>query len=528
MTRACAVMVVMLWSVQAVAQDDFDFGEEEVQAVDAESPAAEFMTEGKALYKKGDYVQASLLFFKALEQEDVGSEAFKPEAQYELSKALLRLELYQGALEYLGRIVDEGETHPYYLPALNGLLLLSEVIPSDQTLLERMTPYAPNYPDDVLKKFRPQFAYLVGRSLYSSGQYDEALRLLKDIKRGNEFYLRAQYIAGVTHVASYEAKPALESFRAILRVLVPKLEEEGELNTEEAALLEQTYIAMARVFYSTGSYNKSVKYYNRIPRTSPLWPKVLFELSWAYFQLDLINKSLGNLHTLNSPFFANEFHPEAPILAAVIFFYNCKYPRVRYELEEFEYSYMPIVEDLKEVKAQYEDDTALYEWLGQLRSGETELDEEFTRLLGATLDDKQVERKLNLIASIEQEAGKLGKMDGTWLGSPLGVSLQQDNQLALELAKSDAGSLVRARLDRVQREIELENIDREKIIFEVARAERGEIDRDLDAEMIVSRNETDAGRVDVSDEELYWTFNGEYWKDELGFYFFTVNSECKR
>ena len=44
----------------------------------------------------------------------------------------------------------------------------------------------------------------------------------------------------------------------------------------------------------------------------------------------------------------------------------------------------------------------------------------------------------------------------------------------------------------------------------------------------VDTNVTKKPKVKVSDEELYWTFEGEYWRDELGFYLFTVNSECKR
>ena len=66
------------------------------------------------------------------------------------------------------------------------------------------------------------------------------------------------------------------------------------------------------------------------------------------------------------------------------------------------------------------------------------------------------------------------------------------------------------------------------ILFEVARAEKGEIDTDMAAEMEVSSNVTEAERVEVTDEELYWTFDGEYWKDELGYYSFDVNTECKR
>ena len=41
------------------------------------------------------------------------------------------------------------------------------------------------------------------------------------------------------------------------------------------------------------------------------------------------------------------------------------------------------------------------------------------------------------------------------------------------------------------------------------------------------------GRVHASDpatddEHVYWPFTGEYWRDELGYYLYTIKSECGR
>ena len=106
--------------------------------------------------------------------------------------------------------------------------------------------------------------------------------------------------------------------------------------------------------------------------------------------------------------------------------------------------------------------------------------------------------------------------------------LVQDSSVAREFAVSELGELVRARLERIKSELVDLNVNRERILFEVERAERGQIDAEMKAEMSLASNDTKEGKIEVNDEQLYWTFDGEYWKDELGFYQFLVNSSCSR
>ncbi len=516
---------------QAGAQGTMSFGEEEVAeeetSPEKSGPFADFLAEGKKLYEQKKYDEASLMFYKVVSSEDVAAEAYVPEAEYELGKTLLRMELYQGALSYFGRIVDTGESHPYYLPTLRGLVLLTDVIDGDPALMQRLAPFSTYYPQDVPEKYRDQFAYLVGRYLYQQMETDEAIRLLTSVSKRSEHYGKAHYIAAITHVSNYDAKSAVEEFKTVLAHLRAK-EENGELTDDEQQLKELTSFGMARVFYSTGDYGTSLKYYSNIDRSSWKWPQALFESSWAYFQTDDYNKALGNLHSLNSPFFADAYFPEGPILSAVIFFYNCKYERVRYVLEDFDYYYAPLKDDVQAVLTDYQDSTEMFEWLEKLEKGEAEFDPQVYQILDAALDDAQVERKFGLVDTIRAEKEKIDSMPDAWKSSPLGTSLLQESELALSFAVSDAGTLSRQRLERVVRELEELNMQKEEIKFEVARAEQGQIEADIRAGMNVEGNVTEAPQLEINDEQMYWTFDGEYWRDELGAYVFNINSECSR
>mgnify|MGYP006189166371 CR=1 FL=1 len=513
----------------AAAQDDggMSFGEEDVKPVEAQAdpndPNAKILAEGKALYEQKKFDEASLLFYKVLQTSDPSAELFHGEAQYELGKTLYKMKLYQGALSYFGKIVEVGETHPFFIPTLRGLVLLTDEVPEDPLLMERLAAYR-DYVNDVPEKYRDRFSYLVGRYLYSQLEVDAALKLLDSVTPRSPDYAKARYIAGVTHVAAYAAEPAVAAFKDVLRVLTAK-KEEGTLTDDEKKLYELTNLGMARVFYSTGQYDQSLKYYGRISRRSAMWPTALFESSWAYFQVDQYNKALGNLHSLNSPFFSDQYFPEGPILSAVIFFYNCKYERVRNTLDEFMFEYEPVLGEVQAVLAsKAEDPEAMYEWLLQVRDGAA--NPELAQVANTALDDQQIKNKLLLLEAIQTELETIEDMPKAWKSSGLASTLLQDNTLAASFAKSDAGTLAVQRLERVSRELQDFILEQEKILFEVLRAERGEIQADLRSEMQVSADVTKKPKVEVSDEELYWTFDGEYWRDELGTFQYTMTKGC--
>lgn len=521
-----AMATLLLSASQGLAQDGMSFGEDEVASVSEVSPVAKFLEEGKALYGKDQFAEASLLFWKVLKDPDVASEVLRPEAQYELGKTLFRMKMYQGALQHFGAIVESGEANPFFLPTLRGMVLLTDEIPEDALLMERLAAYK-DYLNEVPEKYRDRFSYLVGRYLYNQMDVESALTMLNNVTTRSPDYAKARYIAGVAHVANYEAEPAVAAFKEVLRYLTAK-EQLGDLSDDEARLLEQTNLGMARVFYSTGGYPTSVKYYDRVGRKSKQWPTALFESSWAYFQMDQYNKALGNLLTINAPFFDEAYFPEGTILTAVLYFYNCKYDRVRYVLQGFDDQYGSIQSELTSIIAKYgEDPEGMYKWLMDVREGNAE-NYELIRVVNSAVADQQVARKIALIDAIAKEKEVMSEAPSAWKSSDLAKTLSSDLELASSFAKVDVGSIAKQRLERALRELEELVLEEKKILFEVARAEKGEIEADLRAAMVVDKNVTDKPDVEVSDEEMYWVFDGEYWRDELGYYIFTVNSECKR
>ncbi len=69
---------------------------------------------------------------------------------------------------------------------------------------------------------------------------------------------------------------------------------------------------MARVFYSTQQFDTSIGISEKLDQNSADWAQSLLEASRAYFMKTLNSKALGNIHTLNAPYFENQFFPGVP------------------------------------------------------------------------------------------------------------------------------------------------------------------------------------------------------------------------
>ena len=110
---------------------------------------------------------------------------------------------------------------------------------------------------------------------------------------------------------------------------------------------------IARVHFEKKRYTKSISFYGQIPRSSENWLEALWESSWAFFYMEKFNNTLGNIHTLHSPFFENRFYPESYILSAITYLRLCRYSSVKNSMGDFKKRYSPVFSDVKAMLKRY-------------------------------------------------------------------------------------------------------------------------------------------------------------------------------
>ncbi len=101
---------------------------------------------------------------------------------------------------------------------------------------------------------------------------------------------------------------------------------------------------------------------------------------------------------------------------------------------------------------------------------------------------------------------------------------------ALEFARpSRSGTPARSRRERYQRNLDELNEhlrDSSKILIDITAAERNKLDQQVISGQLSKEDALTYGVVKPDDEHVLWPFDGEYWRDELGFYRRVVTSKC--
>jgi len=511
---------LLLTGNPAAAQDEeMTFGAMEVGEV---VPAVEVMDSGVQKYDAKDFAGASLDFYDIVAREDdPEAEKFKQKAEYMLGRALYQLGYYQSAMSFFERIVEAGTEHRYFRATHKMLYLIYKKL-GDPQIVDKISLYERA---DYDPRFRDDLLFTVGKYHYDQGDLDEALANLKAVPRDSTHYAKAKFLEGILYVRKNQAKPAVEAFKEILRVVA---DDPGSVKDPDL-YQRLAWLSLARIFYSTAQYKLALKYYDKIPVESSEWLMALLESAWAFFQLDNFEKALGNLHTLDSPFFASEYYPESHVLRAVIYFTTCNYPEVRRTVEEFMGIYKELKERLDGYLADYSEPTEFWNFLVTLNREGGEYGARTQQIFNAAFSDKKLARWHRYIRRVDAELDGLRQASGAWGTSSLAATLIQDVEVTRSLAIDDAGGLARARLERVVNELAELISQIRKVKFETANAEIGQITNKLRDEQYRPKDVRGIDDLTKTDEEhVYWPFEGEYWKDELGSYVYTVKVKCGR
>ncbi len=515
--RCTLVFSLLLVSAAAFAQDEpMDFAPVSVEE-DAESKAE--LDEAQKAYKQRDFLRASLILHRLVSRNEVAATPVEQKAEYSLGKTLYRLGLFQASLNFFDKIVQAGPDHRYFKATCKWLYYLSRKISGDPGLLEKIAKYTPQ---DCPAEFRSELVFLVGQHHYVKGASKKALEYLTQVDPKSRYFPKARFLQGISHVRLEEPKPAVEAFKDLLRTTV-----EAEEITEDLRYFNQlAVLSMARVFYSTGQFQTAVKYYDQIGLDSTLWLDALFEASWTFFRMNNHEKALGNLHTLSSPFFSDEYVPEAPILKAVIFYANCNYERTRETINDFRLAYEPLRDEIKGYIDSFSDPTEFYDFLTKLQDSGSRMSPRVAQILNAAFQDKTLKRINAYVRKLDREMDLIRRSKSTWSKSQLAQQIIQETEVIKSLAVDEAGRLAKQRLKRVVDELNDLISQSLKIEFEVASAEKGILENRLQGGPAARGRK---GSLYATDEEhVYWPFSGEYWRDELGYYLYTIKSECGR
>lgn len=468
------------------------------------------------IFKAGQYADAAREFYDIANGPKGQTQQ---QSEYYLAECFYDMKLYQSALSYYGAILDAGPKHPRYADALIGLVKVDEALQDDVLIPSRLnkeydtannTLGDKSFPQDVLLKIN----YIVGRVNYEKGRYDDALAFLDTVTPDHTYYARAQYLRGIVLSRTKKNNEALIAFEKVLALDPLKVKYADLADIHDLALL-----GAARVSYGMGEYAKSVKYYESVPRFSRFWDQALFENGWARFQNEDMGGALGSLQALHAPQFEGSFQPESWILSSTVYFFSCLYDEDKFALKSYEDIYLPMAQKIQPLLEGDHDN----EFFAKLLNDD-QADQLPPAVRNYLLANSRLAGFRNFLNQLEAEKAQVAAVQG-WRSSPMSQELDQAIDAQRQLLTQVTGKFVKERLADVVSTIKGFEGQVAIIRFETTKAEKEILESGTNVQDRLKKQTLYRPAMPAEDWE-YWSFQGEFWIDEIGYYQYTLKSGC--
>ena len=499
----------------------------------------------KKLFDKENWSEAAQALFRVVNGETGDDAGNKQLAEYYLAISLYRLKFYQASYARFS-VIAANRNHLKFKDTLLWLAKLATQLPEPADVVERVGKYKDAqiaaFNNAQQKDLYWQLNYLLGRYKYRNRQFPDAIRLFQKVDRQSEYYVKSQFFTGISYVQVRKSIPAIEAFQRIEKAI-----DDGVKGVEdEDRMRDLAYLSMARTYYSASirldaetnaptvdakKLSAAVKFWNTIDVASEYWLDALFEESWAYFMAGDYPRALGNIHTIKSPYFPQAFYPEADVLKAVIYFANCNYDAATITVARFNKKYVPIKDELEKILKRYKganQEEPFFKFLLEVREGKANLDPKIRPIVENALSDRQLLRNIEYVRIIDEERNRFKSSPPAFRSSSAGKQVDNSLKTARDLAVRQTGELALLRYQRNVDELNEHLRNGEKILIDITAAQRNLLDEKIQKGQVSKAESKIFGVVKPDQEHVLWPFDGEYWRDELGFYRQVVESACGR
>lgn len=465
----------------------------------APAPKLTAFEQGRRQFETGRYSRALDLFSQAISQSQDSTTRNK--AYYYQGLVLFELGLYHSSYQSFRNVLltADDKNREVYEKAIKNAVIISDKL----NMPERIGEVLEKLPSSFIPgSVAGHYHYAVGASDFNKNRIEEARSHFKSVAPDTQFYDKALLYLGILETKKKDYKESAFYFN--------KLGDVTRGKRESYWLSELSRLNLARTYYSMGDMEKSIETYSQFLSTSPHWLTILMEASWPLMRANDTTVSLGNLHTMTSPFYREDLVGEAYILRATILFSLCKYEEMRRTLGHFFAIYDPVIRAMQKETSSMGGADAYY----RAYTGGT-LNRSFANFAKR---DEGIKNNMKVLDLLRAEKSNMQRYSRS---EQMGRMTQGVDEAEKQLML-DTGAILQRLHKRKLAELIEQREQANYLKVEIVTGEKELIEgqKGLPPKRIVDVETTVAAGFQ------FWPYTGEYWEDELGTYVYTTESAC--
>jgi tetratricopeptide (TPR) repeat protein len=378
-------------------------------------------------------------------------------------------------------------------------------------------------PESVLKRSRSgNIRYILAKRLFKKGKNQEALNELNEISVDHPAYPFIANLKGTIFSTMGNHKEAETQFSDCIRASEKRISKVESISMKNQLQTNKDFCVagIGRVNFASEEYKKAEFNYLDISKDSFVWPEILFEEAWTSYYMKNYNRTLGKLVSYKAPVFDFIFKPEVEVLKALTYLKMCLYEDAKKTTDDF---YNDLLEPSRSLRAfligRGKDYRYFYNMMADHEDNKPGPFPVIDNILKTVRKEAAyIEMKSALTASMT-EYNRLRKQQNTSMNANL---IKNVKTLADEY-RTSIGAFVRAGLVSKYSELYSAFQGMSYIKLEVLAQKK---ERLYQTDTVQDKKRGDIKYIERNDKQYFWTFNGEFWADELGDYVFALRSEC--
>jgi len=379
-------------------------------------------------------------------------------------------------------------------------------------------------PIEILRKSSASIIrYVLAKKYFRKGKFSRALKNLSRISSGQKIWPFALHLKASIYSLGGKYGRAQNLFKKCAKA--SKIELRSETNSNKVKQLimnrDNCIVGISRSQFAGGDYKEAYLSYLDLSKKSIIWPEILFEEAWNSFYLRDFNRTLGKLVTYKAPLLNYIFNPEIEILRALTYLELCLWADTKKVVDSFYKKYQRQAVGLNRYLKKFRKKYKSYYLMAKLRNRrKIKGSKLLNQLLKDIIKDPAYLELYNAFQGGKKELSLIRNVKSRRFKRVLAKSLKA----SLILQRDLTGAYVRKKLRKFQRKIQKSFEGMSYIKLEVIGRKK--------RELYGTQGDYDRGRGNIknlerNDKQYFWTFNGEFWADELGDYVFSLKPECK-